>query len=1389
MSVVKYYDTGSAQWIAAAYGAQGVQGLQGTQGLQGPQGPSVTAGPGLQYVSGIVQLQSPTGTGNNVVLQNTPTLTTPNIGAATGTSVIVTGQLQGTSIQRTGGTSAQFLKADGSVDGNTYITGLTGAVLTAGGSTITPPTADIKGLIIKPATTGLSATITGASVTSSFASITGGSITASTATTTITGISSTAGLAIGMKLTKTAGTGVFGGTAGTTVIKSVDSATQITIFSTAANTAGTITFSVAPPTGGVTYTATNSFSVGQLVSVTGVVPSTLNPTYIYSEIVGANSTTFTIIAGLTGVYTSGGTATAWSNTQEWQNPSGTASAQINALGASKFTGLINEFSLTNGIHLGVGGGVSIGSDTSPRLLFVPPGVTDYLSNWQIDVNAGVFRWFTPGNVAMSLTTAGALSVASTVSASGQIQALSAGSTADGTGQIYLNGSTSNRIEFSTTGSNAPSYTTRSSGTKILLYPQTTGSSVDHAIGLDANTHWVSVPTSAHFFKWYAGTTLVGTLTGAGVFTTTSLIGNQIQITSSSGGVKGVTVKPAAAGLTATITNAVQSAGTVTYTATNSFTAGQQVTITGITPTTFNVTNATIASATGSNFTIVNASLGGTYSSGGTATAYANLQEWQTNAGVSQVVVNQAGYVTTPNTELVMEQTGDSYGTSRLRLQNRGGQNGPLFDTSNSTVDLVDFGFKSISGQGNIRYEARAFSAAATITNGPEFQIGNTQLTAQGGLLGSATSFPLIVGTGLTDRKIQINSTTGNTVPLTIKGIATNTATITGATVTTFANITGTLITPQGVSVGVSRITGIASTANLLPGMTLTYVSGAGTFGGGTGQIISVDTATSISIYTTASSVAGSITFSIQNSVTYTATNTFSQTQNVTITGATAGTLNVANAFIGAVTASNFTIINTTASGTWSSGGTATITQSAGLTSWIGSAGTSVASIDTSGNVTATSLIKSGGTSAQFLKADGSVDSSTYAAASAVATVAGVRAATQVLAKQSYVGSNNIIPAYSSPAGYDTAIDSLSLTNLNAGSASIKMFLTNKNIENQKYIAVAQGPSTNASTSTDGITWTLTTMPVSAAWRSVAYGNGVFAAVANSATSAATSTDGITWTLTTLPSSASWYLVTYGNGVFVAVAYGPTTTAASSTDGITWTLRTMPSSANWRTVTYGNGVFAAVANNSTTAASSTDGVTWTLRTMPASATWSSTTYGNGIFAAVANGPSTNAASSTDGITWTLRTLPAVAFWVSVAYGNGVFATIAPSSSSAASSTDGVTWTLRTNASSSANWNAMVYGNGVFVAISPSSTTASSSTDGITWTLRTMPSSANWQGVASGHVQDYELIYKNTALATNATGWLDANKYDPIFVPAGYSVIAQSSVSPVNIQLSGEKWVNT
>jgi hypothetical protein len=72
-------------------------------------------------------------------------------------------------------------------------------------------------------------------------------------------------------------------------------------------------------------------------------------------------------------------------------------------------------------------------------------------------------------------------------------------------------------------------------------------------------------------------------------------------------------------------------------------------------------------------------------------------------------------------ELVLMEVGDVYGPSILRLRNRNGENGAIYESTDATTTLIDFIFKTAaaSGQRNIRLEARA----AAKTGQPSFHIG------------------------------------------------------------------------------------------------------------------------------------------------------------------------------------------------------------------------------------------------------------------------------------------------------------------------------------------------------------------------------------------------------------------------------------------------------------------------------------------------------------------------------------------------------------------------------------------------------------------------------------------------------------------------------------------
>lgn len=119
-----------------------------------------------------------------------------------------------------------------------------------------------------------------------------------------------------------------------------------------------------------------------------------------------------------------------------------------------------------------------------------------------------------------------------------------------------------------------------------------------------------------------------------------------------------------------------------------------------------------------------------------------------------------------NKELVLEQTGDVYGTSRLRLQHRNGSNGALFDTQGGTVDLVDFGFKPGAGvQSNIRLEARTASlinSTANTTGEFQFLMASTTTPVYALTLGqgSATFNAGVVGIGdpTPDDKFTVGTT-------------------------------------------------------------------------------------------------------------------------------------------------------------------------------------------------------------------------------------------------------------------------------------------------------------------------------------------------------------------------------------------------------------------------------------------------------------------------------------------------------------------------------------------------------------------------------------------------------------------------------------------------------
>lgn len=313
------------------------------------------------------------------------------------------------------------------------------------------------------------------------------------------------------------------------------------------------------------------------------------------------------------------------------------------------------------------------------------------------------------------------------------------------------------------------------------------------------------------------------------------------------------------------------------------------------------------------------------------------------------------------------------------------------------------------------------------------------------------------------------------------------------------------------------------------------------------------------------------------------------------------------------------------------------------------------------------------------------------------------------------------------------------------------------------------------------------LPVSATWKRICYGNGKFVAIAYQSDIAAYSTDGINWTQVTLPVSTQWQSVCYGDNGFVA-ASDIGTEAVYSVDGISWEKVTLPTQVRGNAVCYGSNKFVMLHGGSSfnrNIGYSTDGITWTSVSLATSlpTTMSSICYGGGKFVAVPS-PLTSTSDesiySIDGMTWTQATLPAKRRWMSVCYGDGKFVTVSSAagfsgSNTAAYSVDGITW-IQTTLPAQKNWSSVCHGDGKFVAVSnANSNTAAYSVDGITWTQAILPRTAYWNSVFYGEGKFIAIAANktdglaNVAYSTDGINWYSS--YIALQYPDGTDIHGQ------------------
>lgn len=106
-----------------------------------------------------------------------------------------------------------------------------------------------------------------------------------------------------------------------------------------------------------------------------------------------------------------------------------------------------------------------------------------------------------------------------------------GKPAISSGELDMTSSTSNLILMTAAGAGAPAFTTRSAGTKLVLYNTLSGSLMDAAIGVQSNAVWHSIfgNSATYSFIWYGGTTAIMTLNGLGALNIASTITTPLEI--------------------------------------------------------------------------------------------------------------------------------------------------------------------------------------------------------------------------------------------------------------------------------------------------------------------------------------------------------------------------------------------------------------------------------------------------------------------------------------------------------------------------------------------------------------------------------------------------------------------------------------------------------------------------------------------------------------------------------------------------------------------------------------------------------------------------------------------------------------------------------------------